>query len=438
MPSDESDGPAALRRLVLSHLQNQCDFLDAIAHRIGDSSPGEPQIAVLIVNAATPNQIEEITRTLGYAAAALFEDQSLISIGACLPADTRLYALSPARFGCLLQTDMSRPIDEVLDGLAFRLRHPGQDGPSVPAATSIGIGAARHPQDGAEAAALLHAALGGARESLDSGRLWCFYDTAFDQTSLHAAHLLHDIIPALAGEGQLRLVYQPKIDLSTGRCIGAEALIRWNHPILGPIPPGVFVPLIEGTTLVNAMTDWSLTAALRQVALWRGAGLDPQISINVSMRDLADNHFVARLAGMLERHDVHPGWIDVEVTESALTKDPVLAERQLEQIRRLGVAIEIDDYGTGQSGLSYLRYIPANFLKIDQRFVAHLAGDRADQIIVRSTIELAHELGIRVVAEGIRDELALEWLREHGCDIGQSNLLSPPLEAPEFERFLRA
>jgi EAL domain-containing protein (putative c-di-GMP-specific phosphodiesterase class I) len=140
---------------------------------------------------------------------------------------------------------------------------------------------------------------------------------------------------------------------------------------------------------------------------------------------------------MLERHAVRPDWIDIEVTESALMKDPAHVGRQLDEIRRMGVAIEVDDYGTGQSGLSYLKSIPASYLKIDQSFVSHLANDKADQIIVRSTIDLAHDLGLKVVAEGIRDEAALGWLREHGCDIGQGNLLSPPLEAEDFERLLQ-
>ncbi len=190
------------------------------------------------------------------------------------------------------------------------------------------------------------------------------------------------------------------MDLSTGQCMGAEALLRWNHPGLGPISPNEFVPLMEHTTLVHALTDWALGAALRQTALWRAAGLDPQISINVSMRDLWDDHFAARLAGLLDRHAVRPEWIDIEVTESALMKDPVRVGRQLDQIRRLGVAIEIDDYGTGRSGLSYLKYIPASYVKIPQVFVFQLASDRKDRVIVRSTINLAHDLGCGLSQRG--------------------------------------
>jgi EAL domain-containing protein (putative c-di-GMP-specific phosphodiesterase class I) len=153
---------------------------------------------------------------------------------------------------------------------------------------------------------------------------------------------------------------------------------------------------------------------------------------------LRDEHFVVRLAQLLDRRAVRPDWINIEVTESAFMKDPVQAGRQLDALRRLGVAIEIDDFGTGRSTLSYLKYIPASYVKIDQLFVGGLATDRDDQIIVSSTINLVHELGLRVVAEGVRDTFTLDWLREHGCDIGQGEAISMPLDAPGFERWLRA
>lgn len=197
------------------------------------------------------------------------------------------------------------------------------------------------------------------------------------------------------------------------------------------------MPLLEGTTFVHALTDWALGAALPQVALWRAAGLAPEVSINVSMRDLGDDDFAMRLAEVLKRHSVRPDWIDIEVTESAIMKDPKRVARQLAEIQRLGVAIAIDDYGTGQSGLSYLKDIPASHVKIGAALVFRLISNKDDQIIVRSTIELVHALGRQVVAEGIEDEATLDWLRVHGCDIGQGHAISLPLEAGDFEHWLR-
>jgi EAL domain-containing protein (putative c-di-GMP-specific phosphodiesterase class I) len=148
--------------------------------------------------------------------------------------------------------------------------------------------------------------------------------------------------------------------------------------------------------------------------------------------------FTTRLARLLERHRIQPEWIDIEVTESALVKDPERVGQQLAEIRRLGIAIEIDDFGTGQSALSYLKHIPAAYVKIDQMFVRSLADDRDDQSMVRSTIELVHELGRRVVAEGIEEAAVHAWLRDHGCDVGQGFWISPPLEVDAFEAWLQA
>jgi EAL domain-containing protein (putative c-di-GMP-specific phosphodiesterase class I)/GGDEF domain-containing protein len=437
MSNDEPEHPAADCPRALSHLPDRSEFLHAIGAVIGDPSRDDRPMAILIVDVATPSQYEELGYRLGQAEADLFQDLSAAWISECLPEGTGLYRLSATRFGCILEADLPcNEFEETLDRIALRIRTPEPHAHAIPVATSIGIGVAYYPDHGIDATGLFRAAVSGVHESVESGKPWCRYSAAFDRASCRAAHLLRDIGPALTGN-QFHLVYQPKTDLATGRCIGAEALLRWEHPTFGAISPNEFVPLIERTTLVHAMTDWTLGAALSQIALWRAADLDPRISINVSMRDLWDDGFAGRLAGLLERHAVQPDWIDIEVTETALMKDPVNVGRLLDEIRRLGMAIEIDDYGTGQSGLSYLKYIPASYLKIPQVFVFQVASDRADQIIVRSTIDLAHDLGLRVVAEGIRDEAALVWLREHGCDIGQGHVLSPPLQASQFERWLR-
>jgi EAL domain-containing protein (putative c-di-GMP-specific phosphodiesterase class I)/GGDEF domain-containing protein len=394
------------------------------------------ETATLVINAATPNQYADLVRTLGHLAADSFEFATATRISELLPEHTRLYHLSPARFGCLVTADTVGRVGEFLEELAYKLQRP-LTSHDIPLATSVGIGIAYFSHDGADALGLLRAATSAAHEALDSEKAWCAYSPTIDLASQRAAHLLRDIGPALASEGQLHLVYQPKMDLKTGRCVGAEALLRWTHPSLGLIGPSEFVGLIERTTLVHALTDWALGTALPQVARWRMAGLDLQISINVSMLDLGDEHFVARLAELLDRHAVQPNWIDIEVTESALMKDPVRVGRQLDAIRRLGVAIDIDDFGTGQSALSYLKYIPATYVKIDQLFIRRLVSDRDDQIMVRSTIDLVHELGRLVVAEGVTDTAAYDWLRQNGCDIGQGDAISPPLDVPSFERWLQ-
>jgi EAL domain-containing protein (putative c-di-GMP-specific phosphodiesterase class I)/GGDEF domain-containing protein len=437
IPSNESDRLAAERLHPASGLPNRSRFLQDIDACIKGQAHEAPETAILVIDAATPDQYVDLARALGERAADSFEKASAERIGGLLPAGTGLYHLSAARFGCILPPESESRITEILDGLADNVWRPTSSC-AIPAATSIAIGVARYPRDGANADELLRAAAVAAHDSLHSARPWCRYSPAVGRAWQRSASLLRDIGAALADEGQLNLVYQPKMDLRSGRCVGAEALLRWNHPTLGSVPPSEFVPLVEGTALVHAMTDWVLAAALRQVAGWRAAGLELAVAVNVSMSDLADERFSTRLAALLDRHEVRPDWIDVEVTESAVAKDMVRVGRQLDAIRRLGMAIVIDDFGVGQAALSYLKYIPATQVKIDQLFVSRLASDRNDQIMVRSTIALVHALGCRVVAEGIEDAATLRWLREHDCDIGQGNAISPPLDARHFEQWLRS
>jgi EAL domain-containing protein (putative c-di-GMP-specific phosphodiesterase class I)/GGDEF domain-containing protein len=404
---------------------------------IGDAIAKTPAIAIVVIDTATPNQYADLERTLGEGEAASFEAASATRITERLPARTGLYHLSSARFGCLLDAGSPSQAQNVLDGLAYHLRRPGGRR-EIPFATSIGIGAAYYPHDGADAAELVRSATSGAQASLTGKKPWCAYSPVFDLASRRRSHLLRDIGPALASDGQLRLVYQPKTDLRTSRCIGAEALMRWTHPTLGEIPPSEAIPLIEQTALVHALTDWELGTALPEVARLRAAGLDVPISVNVSVLGLEDEQFVARLTTLLDHHGIRPEWIDIEVTESALMKDPVRISRRLNDVRSMGVTIGIDDFGVGYSTLSYLKYIPATHVKIDQLFVTRLIGNKDDQAIVLSTVNLAHELGLLVIAEGIEDGEVYSWLREHGCDIGQGNAISPPLEMARFERWVRA
>ena len=457
IPTNEPDRLAALCRLELLdefvalsitlveappmvgplHLPNQSRLLQDIDRAVKRLPHQAAGTTILVIDVATPDQYADLACALGEAAASSFEKAAAERLRALLPARTALYHLSAARFGCILAPDHESRIAEILDGLADDLRQPTRGG-AVPAATSIGIGVSHFPRDGANADVLLRAAAQAAHESLRSARPWCRYSSAAGSAWRRSAALLRDIGAALAAKDQLHLVYQPQMDLRSGRCVGAEALLRWNHPTLGPIPPNEFVPPIENTALVHAMTDWVLTAAFRDVAGWRAAGLDVQVAVNVSMPDLADERFSTRLAALLDRHDVRPDLIDIEVTESAVARDMVRIRGQLDAIRRLGMAVVIDDFGTGQAALSYLKRIPATVVKIDELFVSSLAVDGNDQIMVRSTIELAHALGCRVVAEGIEDAATLQWLREHDCDIGQGYLISPPLAARDFEQWLRS
>ncbi len=251
------------------------------------------------------------------------------------------------------------------------------------------------------------------------------------QASSEQSLALSDLMAALERD-QFELVFQPKLDLKSGRCISAEALLRWRHPERGLLAPGEFIPLAEQTGFVVQLTRWVIEHACVQHVEWRGAGLILPLSVNVSVRDLEVSGFPGFVAAQLQRHAVAPGSLCLEITESAVIQNISQARKALETLRRMGVHLSIDDYGTGYASLVYLRALPVREIKIDQSFVRGLASNTGDEIIVRSTIELAHNLGLKVVAEGVETEAALAQLVLLGCDEAQGYYLSRPLSAHDF------
>ncbi|HVO90884.1 MAG TPA: EAL domain-containing protein, partial [Casimicrobiaceae bacterium] len=235
----------------------------------------------------------------------------------------------------------------------------------------------------------------------------------------------------------LTLVYQPKVALHPNGEHHLEALVRWRHPTRGIVPPVDFIPFAEQTGYIRAITEWVLNHAMAQCAIWRGEGLRTCVSINLSARDLIDPELADRFTRALSAHGCAATWIGLEITESAILDDPNHVLANLTRLCRLGCRVSIDDYGTGYSSLAYLKRLPVNELKIDQSFVRGLVRDATDSVIVRSTIELAHHIGLTVVAEGVEDEPTLRRLRELGCDMLQGYHLSRPLAAEGVAAWIR-
>jgi EAL domain-containing protein (putative c-di-GMP-specific phosphodiesterase class I) len=249
--------------------------------------------------------------------------------------------------------------------------------------------------------------------------------------------LVGELRRAIDGEG-LVLHHQPKASLRTGALVGSEALVRWEHPQRGLVPPDEFVPLAEQTGLIRPLSRWVLDAGLRQCRAWRDHGLQIPVSINLSARDLHDPQLPELVASLLERWDVVPNMLKLEITESAVMADAERAIDVLGRLRSMGVRISIDDVGTGYSSLSYLKRLPVDELKIDRSFVSHLATDDHDLAIVRSTIGLAHDLGLTVVGEGVEDLATWNVLASLGCDVVQGYFLSRPLTADALVSWLRS
>ncbi len=263
----------------------------------------------------------------------------------------------------------------------------------------------------------------------------CYQDDA-DVHSSDRLSLIGDLRHAIESD-ELLLHYQPKVNMKTGGATGVEALVRWNHPARGLIPPLEFVPLAEETGYIRQLTVWVLTEAARQAHSWRAAGFDASVAVNLSTWNLHDPDLVDRVARVLQEGHFDPSMLQLEITESALMIDPIRARASLTALHQMGVRISIDDFGTGYSSLAYLRDLPVDEIKIDRSFVREMIeGQEQSLVLVRSIIELAHNLGLEAVAEGVETRFQLEALGEMGCDYAQGFGLARPLVADQYPHWL--
>ena len=264
---------------------------------------------------------------------------------------------------------------------------------------------------------------------------WEFYAPERDLHSRDRLGLLGDLRAAI-GKRELELHYQPKVDLSSGEVPGVEALVRWQHPTRGLLGPGQFIPLAEHTALMRPLTLLVLDMALAQSRQWREAGLDLSVAVNLSAPDLLDAGLPGAVQELLTRWEVAPQRLNLEVTENVFMADPDRMIDVLTALKHLGVTLSLDDFGTGSSTLSYLKRLPLDELKIDRSFVMAMEDSHADEVIVRSTTELAQRLGLRVVAEGVETAAALGLLERAGCQEAQGYFLQRPVPAGEIQPWI--
>jgi diguanylate cyclase (GGDEF)-like protein len=235
---------------------------------------------------------------------------------------------------------------------------------------------------------------------------------------------------------ELRLYFQPKIELSTGRIAGAEVLLRWQHPTRGLLMPADFIPFAEQTGFIRWLTRWTLDHSMAQAAQWQRDGKALNLAVNISAEDIGDARFDSRVASLLNRNQLPPSLLTLELTESGFIEDPARALSMLDALAALGVSLSIDDFGTGYSSLSHLARMPAHEMKIDRSFIQNLESDPEFITVVRSAIDMAHGLGLKVVAEGIETAAAGNRLREFGCDIAQGYFYAKPMPRELFEKWL--
>ncbi|MGH1484608.1 MAG: sensor domain-containing protein [Cellvibrionaceae bacterium] len=260
------------------------------------------------------------------------------------------------------------------------------------------------------------------------------YNPDADRHSPKRLSLMSELGKAIR-ESQLTLYYQPKIDVHTKEMVGVEALSRWIHPTMGFVSPAEFIPIAEMTDMINEMTEWVLDESLQQVRRWQGKGLNIKVAVNISARNLLNDTILQKIEWLLHRYALPPSCLELEITESTIMNNADRSLKILEQINNLGIDLSIDDFGTGYSSLAYLKKLPVRWLKIDYAFIINMLEDEQDQIIVNSTINMAHNLGLSVVAEGVENQEILSRLSSMQCEQAQGYHIARPMPADELEEW---
>jgi len=353
----------------------------------------------------------------------------------CLLASDTAARIAGSEFLLLLEnTEIDRAVARA-DRLYALLTEPQRIG-NDEVRHEVSIGIAAYPADGQQVEELISRAAIARHDAASLPGHLQIYQQDRDLAHQRQITLIRDLRRAVV-EGELFLCYQPKLDLIHGHVRQAEALLRWQHPTLGQVSPAEFIPLAERTGSMRSMTLWVIEEAIRQIAEWAGRGLHIQLSVNISVDDLADDDLAIRVTALLMQYGVAAQQLTFEITESAIMHNPQQALSVLEQLRSCGISLSVDDFGTGYSSLAQLQRLPVQELKIDQSFIRNLDSAGGDGVIVRSTIEMSHNLGLKVVAEGVEFEPSLKLLRQWKCDTAQGHLISKPLNAMAFEMWMR-
>lgn len=413
----------------VTRLPNRLQFLDDFS-RLSSTRTGTR--IMLLVTLADAKHYNEILRALGHAFSEEFVRAGMQQLAAMLPPELPIYHVSVLSFAAVLDHDGSDNPPAVVQQIAAAFATSVAVN-NIPIKTRVGIGLLPLDASTIEPSEVLRASLAAAQDSRRKDEGYAFYNHRTDAAHLRAFRILADLPAALAATDQLSLYFQPRIDLKSGKCHGAEALLRWTHPEMGPIPPGEFIPLAEQTALIGPLTDWVLGSALAHTRHFIRSGRQLRVSVNASPVNLSEDGFDDRLLGLCVANGLKPENVELEFTEGTLANNFQRATRQLEHLRAAGIAVAIDDFGSGFSSLSYLTSLPADILKIDQSFVRPIGAARADDFMLRQIVTMANGLGFRTCAEGIETAEAYELLKSLGCDEGQGYFIARPMPAEDFD-----
>lgn len=413
-------------------LPNRVAFIQQLDTSINMHRNQNAPLSVLVLNL---NRFKEVNKILGRDMGDVLLSEVAKRIKAVVRNNDLVARLGADDFGVLLTTTSAKQALLVADKLhtlletALNVRDQRID-------VSAGMGIAAFPQHGESDEALLHNAETALSISKQRHAGVVVYDQQFDVGAQENLTMATDLKSAIQAN-QLRLYLQPKINMRTKEAYAAEALVRWLHPDKGFIFPDQFIPFAEQTGLIQGITLWVLEEACRVHVALKNEGVALTIAVNISTRDLIGSDFPEKIADIFEKHGVTYDAISLEITESSIMDDPVRAEATLHRLAKMGLKIAIDDFGTGYSSLGYLKRLPVQELKIDKSFVMNMANSENDTIIVRSTVDLGHNLNLKVVAEGIENIEVWNLLVNMGCDYGQGYMMGKPMPENDFKEWLK-
>jgi diguanylate cyclase (GGDEF)-like protein/PAS domain S-box-containing protein len=415
---------------VLTGLPNRALLADRFAQMIALAARGGRPLGVLFIDL---DDFKLVNDRLGHAAGDDLLCQVALRLQGAIRSGDTVGRISGDEFVVVLgdlanSDDAALVAQKILDRLAEPVMLGGER-----SFVTASIGIAGFPGDGKDVEALLNAADAAMYRAKQGGRnAYQFYTAEITHRTRARAQLAFELRRAMERD-EFALVYQAKFDLATGKPCGAEALLRWRHPERGLVPPQEFIPVLEDTGLIVQVGEWVIRRACEDIKSWIAAGHQPlPVAVNLSARQFRDKDLDARIRALVAAAGVDPSLIELEITETHLMQDPEHAIRIMRALHDSGIRIAIDDFGTGYSSLSYLTRFPAKALKIDRSFVADVFSDQADAAIVRTIIEMAHQLGFTVVAEGVETDRQAAFLRQFGCEQAQGFLFAPPMPASEL------
>jgi len=414
----------------LTGLPNRTLLLEEIKNSIQDNRDTHITPALFLIDL---DRFKEINDTIGHHIGDILLQDAACRLSNIAGGKDVVARLGGDEFGILFHNVEHEILENIAEQILVILRRPFLiDAHQLHISASIGIATyPNHAQNETDMMRYADVAMYVAKKG-HSG--YSFYSPNDDQNSLDRLSLVSELRDAI-NNSELQLYYQPKFSLALDRTIEVEALLRWFHPEKGFIPPDLAIDIAEESGLIHPLTEWVLQQALTQVEIWNKSGLKVGVAVNLSVFNLQNPHLITMIHFLLDIKSIESEQLILEVTESAMMENPELAKSVLAGLHNMGIKIAIDDFGTGYSSLAYLKNLPVNELKIDRSFIMNIDNDRSDRAIVKSTIDLAHNLGLTVVAEGVETQEGWDVLAEMKCDLIQGYFLSKPLPASEFEQW---